>query len=274
MAAGLPDPGQDAGRAPLATSLGPVPAENAGAGRLGTPPCSIAEKGLGASELERPDREGPDPLSPAEVGERWVVLYTHPNCEKLLARACTSLGVRHYLPLVDRWSGPPPARRRAGVPLFPSYLFACPGYADLILTLQIARVVRVIRVEHPETLIHELRQIRQALAATADLTLGSGLACGERVRVIHGALMGVEGIIQGLRRRKRRHRLMLNVSILGRAVATEVDVKDVERVRDPFATVGSLDLDMEVTDAGHAAALFGGAAPFTGAMAAAGCIST
>lgn len=173
----------------------------------------------------------PDLLDPAGPYERWAALYTHPNCERRVAEICARIGVRHYLPLLEQWVGPEHSRHRAIAPLFSSYVFACADRESFVSALQVGRIARVVRVDREDVFLEELRQIRLAIAGDPELAAGPALEHGDRVRVIHGPLVGVEGLVEGLRRRRRHHRLVLNVSMLGRAVSTEVDVRDVERVR-------------------------------------------
>jgi transcription antitermination factor NusG len=192
------------------------------------PPCPDLDSGgctihLGATTTS-------DLLDPAGDGERWTVLYTHSNCERLLQRACDRWAIRHYLPTVEQWCGPDRARRRAIVPLFPSYVFACVNHSQRRHVLEVGHLARVIRVAQPNLLLVELRQIRNAIGVGGSLTVGPALERGAWVRVVHGPLAGVIGRVEGLRRRKRRHRLVMNVSMLGRGVSTEVDASEVERV--------------------------------------------
>jgi transcription antitermination factor NusG len=171
-----------------------------------------------------------DVLAPAEPGESWTVLYTRSRCEKLAARACAYMGARHYLPLREHSTGRDRRGRRYQMPLFPSYVFACLTYRAQLDVLATSPIARVIPAWHPDLLLAELRQIRRALERGADITVGPALARGELVRVIRGPLAGVEGLVVALRRRRRRHELVLNVTMLGRAVVTEIDVFDVMRV--------------------------------------------
>jgi transcription antitermination factor NusG len=173
-----------------------------------------------------------DPLRVADAagGERWAVLYTYSRREKRVARACDYLGVRYYLPLHESHTGTV-RRRMSRVPLFPGYVFACVDSQTRTEILQTGAVVRVIRVLHPDALLLELRQIRAALDASVDLIPGIALERGDRVRVVCGPMVGVEGLVVRRRRRRKRERLILNVSILGQSVGTEVDLCDVERVR-------------------------------------------
>jgi len=67
---------------------------------------------------------GEDVLQPAGDGQRWAALLALPNREGRVARHCTCLGVRHYLPVRSRhpvFSGIPASTE----PLFPGYVFAC-----------------------------------------------------------------------------------------------------------------------------------------------------
>jgi transcription antitermination factor NusG len=174
-----------------------------------------------------------DMLDPAGDGERWTVFYTHSNCERLLQRACDQWAIRNFLPIVEQWCGPDHARRRARAPLFPSYVFACSSYSQRLRILEVGHVARVIPVAHPDLLLVELRQVRDAITSGVSLTVGPRLERGAWVRVVHGPLAGVVGQVEGLRHRKRRHRLVMNVSVLGRGVATEIDASEVERVTQP-----------------------------------------
>jgi len=192
-----------------------------------------------------------DALLPAGQGERWVALLTAPRREKRAARLCAYLGLRYYLPL--RWcsaaqsrsatQGRNPANvsdRSLVEPLFAGYLFAvlC-GETQRDLT-GAGTVVKIIPVPAERDFLAELRQIRTALDAQADLVPVAALRRGERVRVFRGPLSGVVGLVVDLRRRRRqRMRLVLNVSLLGRAAAVEVNLDDVRRIApDPESARG------------------------------------
>jgi transcription antitermination factor NusG len=54
------------------------------------------------------------------------------------------------------------------------------------------------------------------------------LQAGDMVRVKSGSLLGIEGILV---RKKNQCRLVISVEMLGKSVATEIDVSMVERIR-------------------------------------------
>jgi transcription antitermination factor NusG len=169
-----------------------------------------------------------DDLAPAGLGERWLVLYTRSRCEKVVARVCARLRARHYLALREHETGRDRRGRRYLVPLFPSYVFACLSYRTQLELLATGVIARVIPVLHPEILLAELGEIRRVLEAGTRISVVAAMPRGTRVRVIRGALAGVEGLIVGSRHRHRRQELVLNVTVLGRAVLTTIDTRDIE----------------------------------------------
>jgi len=54
------------------------------------------------------------------------------------------------------------------------------------------------------------------------------LAAGQRVRVVHGALAGLEGIFL---ESKTQHRVVVSVTLLQRSLAVEIDSADVLLLR-------------------------------------------
>ena len=86
--------------------------------------------------------------------------------------------------------------------------------------------MRSIEVIDQEQLREELYNVYLASNLGAALTLYPLLKRGRWVRVISGPLAGLTGRISA--RKDEGFRLVLNVSILGSAVAVEVDMASVE----------------------------------------------
>jgi len=183
-----------------------------------------------AAQLRQALEEQAAQLLRPEEGAPWYALHTRPRCEKLAARHCLQLGIRHYLPL--RRSEP--ARSGRGgqrryhfeVPLFTGYMFAALDRQHRYDLLQTGSLVRTIEVADQEQLRGELYNIYLASNLGAALTLYPLLRRGRWVRVISGPLAGLHGRISA--RKDEGFRLVLNVSILGSAVAVEVDMATVE----------------------------------------------
>ena len=165
-----------------------------------------------------------------EEGAPWLALHTRPRSEKQTAKHCLQLGIRHYLPLrrnEPAKSGQKGQRRyHFEVPLFPGYMFAVCDRQQRYDLLQTNCLVRTIEVVDQQQLGDELYNVYLASNLGVALTLYPLLKRGRWVRVISGPLAGLSGRISA--RKDEGFRLVLNVSILGSAVAVEVDMGAVE----------------------------------------------
>lgn len=155
----------------------------------------------------------------------WLVYYVKPRCEKKTAEYCLLSRIQYYLPL--RRETKIYQRRKVVVdkPVFPGYLFASTDPEQRVAVLKTNNIVRVLTPPSEAELLFELEQIKKAL--TVDPTLGSckALERGRKVRITGGAFMGIEGQISGL---KGKAKVCLNIDMIGRAVAVEVDREFVE----------------------------------------------
>ena len=166
-------------------------------------------------------------FQPGGSGREWFLLHARPRCEKKATETCLDLEIRHFLPLrrsVHRRRG---RRYSFDVPLFPGYLFGCCDQPERIALLRSGFLVRTIDVVDQQQFLDELASVYLACWGETDLRLYPPLKRGRLVRIKRGPLTGTTGRISG---RKTAFRLILNVSILGSAVALEVDAEDVEPV--------------------------------------------
>ncbi|HTW95068.1 MAG TPA: transcription termination/antitermination NusG family protein [Tepidisphaeraceae bacterium] len=151
----------------------------------------------------------------------WKVVHTKSRQEKVLADELTAAGIVHYLPLVEqaRYYG----RRKAKVslPLFAGYLFLKGSNEDAYIADRTRRVAKIIPVPHQQQLEWELRNIWLALSRNGLLDLYPYLNVGEKVEVRSGPFRGLQGLIE--RRIGNTSRLVLQITMLGRAVCLEID---------------------------------------------------
>lgn len=150
----------------------------------------------------------------------WSVLYLRPRAEKKMAEHSQILGMDFYLPL--RVETKIYQRRKVTVnkPIFPGYFFVSltdEGRTSLLRTNHVLRIIKPLREEE---LIHQLDQIKSALAI--DQTLGKchALKKGRRVRIVAGPFMGIEGVIWSL---KGDTNVRLNIDMIGQATSVDVD---------------------------------------------------
>lgn len=161
--------------------------------------------------------------------ETWWALYTRHQREKVVAEMLAVKGFEVFLPLYEstrRWKD---RRKVLSMPLFPCYLFVRGGLyrrLEVVTTPGVHMILyhgdRIAAV--PEV---EIDAIQRAVAGTSRAEPHPFLKCGLRVRVIRGALEGVEGILV---RKKNLCRLVLSVAMLAQSVAVEVDAWDVEPI--------------------------------------------
>jgi transcription antitermination factor NusG len=140
-----------------------------------------------------------------------------------------SQGIEVLLPVyrtIRRWQD---RNKVVDLPLFPCYLF--------VQTL-LERKVEILKAPGVFSLVEsggraceiedgEIKSIIKATANPSQVTPHPYLKSGDRVRIRHGALAGIEGI---LTRFKNQFRVVLNLHLLNKAIAVEVDISTVERV--------------------------------------------
>ena len=132
-----------------------------------------------------------------------------------------------FLPLYEsirRWKD---RRKVLALPLFPGYVFVRGGLdrrLDVVTTPGVHMIL--YRGDHVAVVPdEEIEAIQRAVAGPYRVEPHPFLKCGARVRVIRGALEGVEGILV---RKKNLCRLVLSVPMLSQSVAVEVNSWDVE----------------------------------------------
>jgi len=163
----------------------------------------------------------------------WSVLHLKPRTEKRVAEICERHKLPYYLPL--RRSVRIYPRRKAVflVPLFPNYIFAAFDSTQQAFLFRSNHVIRVLKPESQMKLLRQLVQVRRMLRLDPELESVDPITCGEYVRIKGGPLAGLEGFVTRIRNKPGRRLVVLNVEIVGRAVATETDARQLERIGAP-----------------------------------------
>lgn len=161
-------------------------------------------------------------LEESAAANPWYGIRTKSRFEKVAAKVLENKGYIVYLPLIQsrrRWSD---RVTEVLFPLFPGYLFCRFDPLQRLPIVTTAGVVSIIGLgKEPEAIPEEEIEAVQAV-------LGSGLAAGpwpylrdgERIRIVKGALDGLEGILV---RKKSQWRIVVSIDLLQRSVAAEVD---------------------------------------------------
>jgi transcription antitermination factor NusG len=174
------------------------------------------------------------PEKAAEPGTRvfpWFALQVWSRRESLIATLLLGQGYDCFLPLtksIRRWSD---RMKEVEQPLFPGYLFCrfdLHNRGPLLMTPGVRQIVGVGRTPMPVE-ESEVEAIRQALASGLPSQPWLYLQIGQRVRVNHGSLNNLEGILINF---KGSNRIVLSVTLLQRSVAMEIDLSWVTPVNE------------------------------------------
>ncbi len=156
----------------------------------------------------------------------WYVLWTRSHCEQMVHDQLAAKGYELFLPMLDVWSRRNGIRQHATIPMFPGYLFLH-EVMDKARYIEVCKARGLVRLlgegwdrlaSVPEDEIQAIQKVHQARLPSLPHPY---LREGQRVRITHGLLAGVEGIL--LRTKRNRGLLVVSVDILRRSVAVEVD---------------------------------------------------
>ena len=161
--------------------------------------------------------------------QSWWAIYTRHQHEKTVAEMLSTKGFEVFLPLYEsmrRWKD---RSKLLTLPLFPCYVFL-KGTLERKLQVVSTPGVHMILYRGDEVATiraEEMAAIQTAVEGRLRVEPHPFLKCGQRVRVLRGAMEGVEGI---LTRKKNLFRLILSVDMLAQSVAVEVNAADVEPI--------------------------------------------
>jgi transcription termination/antitermination protein NusG len=188
---------------------------------------SNAERGI-----DQPCGDSDSPAPPGDAAERaWYALYTRSHCEQLVYDQLTVKGFSLFLPKMEVWSRRGGLRHRILVPMFSSYLFLHHAM-DKVGFIEVTKARGLVRIlgERWDRLSvvpdAEIEAMQKVLTAQLPVLPHPYLREGQRVRVIHGPLAGVEGIL--VRIKPTKGLLVLSIDLLQRSIAVEVDATLVE----------------------------------------------
>ena len=175
-----------------------------------------------AQRFNVPPSEGVAPvILQASGSHRWFVLHTRSRQEKAVSEELGIRTISHYLPLVSRVHFYGRRKVIAELPLFAGYVFMLGSVEQAYSVDRTGRLAKIIPVFDQERMNWELRNLQIAVQCNAMLEIYPNLRAGARVEVRSGPFRGLQGVIED--RAAKRHRLVLEVSTLGKSVSLEID---------------------------------------------------
>lgn len=155
----------------------------------------------------------------------WHVLHVKPRCEKKMGDYCAAHHVTCELPLREETKVYQRRRVTVRKPVFPGYVFTAFTAEERATVLKSNLIVRILPVEDQPRLVRELEQVRQALTVDPSLDACAAFQAGKRVSIRSGPFQGLEGVVQVV---KGRAKVILNIEMIGRALAVEVGMELLE----------------------------------------------
>jgi len=164
-------------------------------------------------------------------GSRWFAVWTRSRQEKVVAATLNRSGIPHYLPLkseLRKWSD---RKQMVETPLFSGYLF-------VNINVMTSSRLQVLKVPGVGALVgnqmgplpipdQQIEDIRKVLTAGVECSVEPLLKEGDRVRVMQGALAGIEGTLV---RTQSASRLLVSIEMIRQSLSVSVSRSDVEPV--------------------------------------------
>jgi transcription antitermination factor NusG len=152
----------------------------------------------------------------------WYALTVKSQHEKAVADQLRAKSLESYLPLYRarrRWSD---RTKTIELPLFSRYVFCRFNFEARLKVLQVSSVLSVVGFGGKPCPIpdHDIHTIQAVVGSGLPVSPWPFLRIGQRVRVTEGALAGLEGI---LARKKSGYRVIVNMEMLNRAIAVEIE---------------------------------------------------
>jgi transcription antitermination factor NusG/transposase-like protein len=172
---------------------------------------------------------------------RWYALYVQRRYEKIVATGLENKGYEVFLPTYQfrkRWSG---RTKLIELPLFPGYAFCRFDFQERLPIITVPGVNFIVGIGRTPTPVDltELEAVRTVVASGLPCEPWPFITVGHAVRVEHGALAGLEGLVLNV---KNSCRLIISVNLLGRSVAVELNRDDVKSIAPPKTYHHSLSL--------------------------------
>ncbi len=161
----------------------------------------------------------------------WYALVLRSRFEKKSHACLVESGVESFLPLIEEvhtWSD---RKKHVTEPLFRGYLFVRTHLKRKVEILQTSGVVRFVEFNGRPVAIpeYQLEWVRIATREPCQVQRESYFASGDKVRVISGPLLGLEGYVVQTRGRSR---LIVSLSSIAQSFSVEISEHDVARKSD------------------------------------------
>jgi transcription termination/antitermination protein NusG len=160
---------------------------------------------------------------------QWFAAHVRCHHEKTTAEHMRGRSIEHFLPTyetVRRWKD---RQKQLSLPLFPGYMFVRVTLDQRLSVLVVPGVARLVGSENRPVPITdaEIERLKTLRQHRINVEPHAYLAVAQRVRIVRGPLIGLEGV---LLRRKGRVRLLISIDLIRQSALIEIDSADVEPI--------------------------------------------
>lgn len=143
----------------------------------------------------------------AQLSSSWYAVYTRSRNEKKVAALLERSGIEHYLPLLKTLKQWTDRKKLVTEPLFRSYIFVHITEKEHLPVLQTPGVVGFVSFERKKVVVPvaQILAIKEFLGSGDDFPSEdtAGYTPGKKVRVIRGAMKGLEGVLTEVQGKQR-----------------------------------------------------------------------
>jgi transcription antitermination factor NusG len=159
---------------------------------------------------------------PRKMSYPWFALQVRSRYENIVTAHLSGMGYESLLPLYmcrRRWSD---RFKEIECPLFPGYVFCRLNPLNRLPILTTPGVFHIVGMGKTPVAIDEaeIAAIQAAVKSGLPSQPWPFVQIGQRVRIEHGPLYGLEGVLLDFR---GRHRLVLSVTLLQRSIAVQIE---------------------------------------------------
>jgi transcription antitermination factor NusG len=152
----------------------------------------------------------------------WFAVRVKSNCEKPVSAILRGKGFEEFVPMYRsrrRWSD---RVKVVEVPLFPGYLFCRLDLNKRLALLTTPGFLYLVgKGKTPEPVDEgEVLALQSVVRSGLPTLPWPSIMVGQKVRLEHGPLRGVEGVVAKV---ADQHRVYVNVTLLQRSVSVQVD---------------------------------------------------
>lgn len=156
----------------------------------------------------------------------WYVLHVKPRTEKKCVEYLLRYNCWHHLPTFVKERKVQRRKVRTVLPLFQGYVFTRLNAEKRSKILRSNLIVRFIEMTRPRETIRQLRWIRKA-GRLGPVVPTETYVSNDYVRVKSGPFYGLYGYVKDVANHGRM--LVINIDMLGRAVAVNIDAAECEK---------------------------------------------